>query len=109
MPSVRDVADNAWLLLVSRLAAGLSIPVIVGAFIYVWEDNAADAVIETTVERHEFQIQRNSDRITARETNAFTQADAAAMEARLVSQDDRVLEELRALRQELAADRRRTP
>lgn len=107
MPTVRDVAENAWFLLISRAAAGMAIPFVIGAFVYAWDQNADDAVQDATLRRHTVQIDQNTQRITARETNAFTQSDAAAMEARLVSRDDALLEELRLIRQELQEDRRR--
>jgi hypothetical protein len=100
------MADNAWLLLLSRLAAGLSIPVIVGAFVFSWDMNAEQAVMADRLDRHDLEITRNAERISLRETNAFTQADAAAMEARLVARDDQLLEELRIIRRQLTQDRR---
>lgn len=106
MPDVRTMADNAWLLLLSRLAAGLSIPVIVGAFVFSWNLNATQAVMVDRIDRHDLEITRNADRIALREANAFTQADAAAMEARLTARDDQLLDELRIIRRELTEDRR---
>lgn len=109
MPTVREMAENAWFLLISRLAAGMAIPFVIGAFIYAWNQNADNAVQDATLRRHTAEIDQNTQRITARETNAFTQADAAAMEARLVSRDDALLEELRLIRRELQDDRRNRP
>lgn len=102
MPTIREVADNAWLLLLSRIAAACAIPVAMGVlWIY-----ATTITLQRDVNRHEVAITQNRERIAMREANAFTAADAAAMEARLSTADDRLLEELRLLRQELAEDRR---
>lgn len=106
MPSVRDVADNAWLLLVSRMAAGISIPFVCGAFVFAWTVNANQEVMKASLVRHESLIQRNSERITMQDASAFTAADAAAMEARSQRDFELLMSEVRALRAELAEERR---
>ncbi|MCJ8334657.1 MAG: hypothetical protein MJH10_10490 [Epibacterium sp.] len=107
IPSVREVADNAWLLLISRMAAGISIPFVCGAFVFAWTVNANQEVMKASLRRHEDQIQRNAERIATREANAFTAADAAAMEARSQRDFELLMGELRALRAEMAEERRR--
>lgn len=107
MPTVREVADNAWLLLVSRAAAGVSIPFVCGAFIFAWTVNANQEVMKTSLQRHEEQIRINADRIAAQSVNAFTASDAAAMEARSQRDFELLMAEMRALRNELAEERRR--
>lgn len=109
MPTVRQIADNEWLLLLSRAAAGVGIPFAIGAFAFAWNMNAQQAVIQSNVARHETLIVRNTERISQREANAFTAADAAAMEARFERDFALILEEIRALRAEQAEDRRRNP
>lgn len=103
---VRQLADNAWLLLISRAAATLAIPAILGGFAFVMTTSTTLAVHQDNLRRHEIEISSNRERITRRETDAFTAADAAAMEARFERQFDQMLAEIRALREERERERR---
>lgn len=102
---VRDIAENAWLLLVSRAAAGLSIPILIGGGAWIIAANAQLAVHSADIMRHEAEIEEVEERITAREANAYTSEDAAAHEARVNRELDLILDEIRALRQEIREDR----
>lgn len=109
MPTVRELADNEWLLLLSRAAAALSVPALMGAFVFAWDMNAQQAVTNATLTRHEREIGINAERIALREANAFTATDAAAMEARVQRDLERLIEEIRLLREQADRDRRQQP
>jgi len=102
---VRALAENAYLLLLSRLAAGLSIPILIGGSAWIMSANATLAVYGADIGRHEIVINDVERRITARETNAYTIEDAAAHEARVNRDIDQILVEIRALRDEIRESR----
>jgi len=102
---IRVIADNAWLLLFSRLAAGLSVPGILAGFGWVLYANTELAVLNSDIRRHETEITSVERRMTIRETTAYTREDAAAYEARVNRDIDQILIELRAFRQELRESR----
>lgn len=98
--TVRKLADNAWLLLASRAAAALAIPAILAGFAFVMTTKATLAVHSDNLNRAQAEIAANRERIIRREADAFTAADAAAMEARFERQFDQLLIEIRSLRDE---------
>ncbi len=96
MPTVRQIADNEWVLLLSRAAAALAVPGVIGAFLFAWNMNAQQAVVTDNLARHETQINANTMALT----RAATRDDIARMEARIISQ-------IESLREDQRADRNR--
>ena len=70
MPTVRQIADNEWVLLLSRAAAALAVPGVIGAFLFAWNMNAQQAVVTDNLARHETQINANTMALTRAATRA---------------------------------------
>jgi hypothetical protein len=103
---IRKWADSAWLIFIARataafggVIAALMVPAIVGAYMFLWDTNANQAVQANELSRHTRQIEANTQAITTIRAQVATRDDMDRMEGR-------IMEAISELREDRRADRR---
>ena len=98
---IRQLADNAWLLLISRAVAPLMVPVMLAAMGWVWFTESRITTLETRQAANTAAVLRASDAVSSMPQTYASRADMVALEARTDRSFDLLLTEIRGLRDDV--------
>lgn len=98
---VRRLADNAWLLLISRAVAPLMVPVMLAAMGWVWITEFRITSMEGAIGRNTTEVTTARAAIVSLPQTYASRADLAALEDRTERSFDILLTEIRGLREDV--------